>query len=132
MNNIYTKIGKIQQEIGKIKKGQENPYFKSKYFDINSLLENLFPLLKKEGLCLAQPLTHINERPAIATIITDGENMIKSIIVLPDLQDPQKMGSTIPYYRRYSLQSMFGLQAEAEDDDANLASGKSPNKEVQF
>ena len=42
---------------------------------------------------------------------------------LPDIQDPQKLGSCITYYRRYTLASLLGLQAE--DDDGNAASGKS-------
>ena len=130
--NIYTKIGKIQQEIGKIKKDLKNPFFKSNYFDINQLLDALLPLLKEEKLTLSQPLTHINERPAIATIITDGTDKIESVITLPDIQDPQKMGSAMTYYRRYALQSLFGLQAE--DDDGNKASGKKvvTNNDIDF
>jgi hypothetical protein len=38
---------------------------------------------------------------------------------LPNIQDPQKLGSAITYYRRYTLQSLLGLQAE--DDDGNTA-----------
>jgi hypothetical protein len=41
---------------------------------------------------------------------------------LPEINDPQKLGSAITYYRRYTLQSLLALQAE--DDDANLASNK--------
>jgi hypothetical protein len=41
---------------------------------------------------------------------------------LPDLQDPQKMGSAVTYYRRYSIQSLFTLQAE--DDDGEKAVGR--------
>lgn len=129
---IYEKIGKIQQEIGKIEKKQINPFFKSKYFDVNQLLEILLPYLKEEGLVLSQPLTHIGERPAIATILSDGKDMIKSVITLPDIQDPQKMGSATTYYRRYMLQSLFGLGAE--DDDGNKASVNKPltNKDIEF
>ena len=46
---------------------------------------------------------------------------------LPPLTDPQKIGSAITYYRRYTLQSLLGIQAE--DDDANKASGKETKKE---
>ena len=47
---------------------------------------------------------------------------------MAELSDPQKMGSMITYYRRYTLQSLLGLQAE--DDDANAASkaSKTPEK----
>jgi hypothetical protein len=40
-------------------------------------------------------------------------------MLLPNLQDPQ-LGSAITYYRRYTLQSLLGLQAE--DDDGNKQS----------
>jgi len=135
------KILKIQSEIGVLVKTETNPFFKSKYMDINGLLEQLLPLLEKHGLTVMQPLTNIQGKPAIATIVFDkdatdfigtfeGEEVetnnpktiLKEIMPLPDLQDPQKMGSVITYYRRYALQSLFLLRAE--DDDANSATPK--------
>ena len=41
-----------------------------------------------------------------------------SALKLPEMNDPQKLGSCITYYRRYTLASLLGLQAV--DDDANL------------
>jgi len=115
------KIQKLQNEIGKISKDKTNPFFKSQYFDINSLLEHLKPLLEKYDLTVIQPLSSVDGRPALRTIVFEGEkSLLNEAIVMPDLQDPQKMGSAITYYRRYALQSLFLLQAE--DDDANLAS----------
>jgi hypothetical protein len=129
MKDLITKIHNVQKAVGKIKKDKSNPYFKSSYFDINSLLEALQPLLEKEGLTVIQPLTTVEGRPAIRTLVMDGDNTLGDPVPLPDLQDPQKMGSCITYYRRYSLQSLFCLQSE--DDDANLASGKT-KKEDKF
>lgn len=117
------KILKIQSEIGVLSKTETNPFFKSKYMDINGLLAQLLPLLEKYKLTVIQPLSEVNGRPAITTIVCDAENhkeIIQGTITLPDLQDPQKMGSAITYYRRYALQSLFLLQAQ--DDDANKAS----------
>jgi len=120
------KLFKLINEIGKISKDKTNPFYKSSYFDINTLMEHLKPLLVKYKLLLIQPLTNIDGRPAIETTIIDIEDDDKvlhdHIVTLPDLTDPQKMGSCITYYRRYALQSALCL--EAEDDDANLASGK--------
>jgi hypothetical protein len=45
---------------------------------------------------------------------------VTSEMQLPSIQDPQKIGSAITYYRRYTLQSLLSLKAE--DDDGNLAS----------
>jgi hypothetical protein len=117
------KLLDFQKQVEAIKKDATNPFFKSNYFDINSLLSAIKPTLNELGLVILQPLTHIDGKPALRTIVLDGDKeLVNDLIVLPDLQDPQKMGSAITYYRRYSLQSLLGLQAE--DDDANKASGK--------
>lgn len=120
------KILKIQSEIGVLSKTATNPFFKSKYMDINGLLAQLLPLLQKYGITVIQPLANINGRPAIKTFVysIDKDRNLEKIVseeimALPDLQDPQKMGSAITYYRRYALQSLFLLQAQ--DDDGELA-----------
>ena len=118
--SIYKKLFEAKKEIGKISKDSKNPFFKSKYFDINSLLEHVEPILQKHDLLLLQPITE----GKVSTVIVDvetGEKVI-SEIALPQLNDPQKLGSCVSYYRRYTAQSLIGLQAT--DDDANLASNK--------
>jgi hypothetical protein len=121
------KILKLQSKIGKLSKTEENPFFNSKYFDINGLLEQLQPLLEEFELTVIQPLTTIDGRPALRTVLKDGDTVISDeAIIMPDADNPQKMGSCITYYRRYALQSLFCLQAE--DDDANLGSGKKAKK----
>lgn len=118
------KLLAVQKEVGAIKKDSDNPYFKSKYFDINGLLAVLKPVLNKHGLVVLQPLTEINGTPAITTTVMDTEsgNNLSTQTPIPKGVDPQKDGSAITYYRRYSLQSFFAL--EAEDDDGNASSGK--------
>ena len=117
--NINEKLFNLQQEIGVISKDAKNPFYKSKYFDINSLIKQLNPLLKKYRLLLVQPI----EEDAVYTkiICVDGTGAVLSALKLPDINDPQKLGSAITYYRRYTLSSLLGLQAV--DDDANMTVG---------
>lgn len=132
---IYEKLLEVQKEIGAIKKEETNPFFKSKYFDINGLLAAVKPVLNKHGLVLLQGLTHIqgtwlpgigtNPVPlkmALNTTILDGESgeKLEFNCPLPETADAQKAGSAITYFRRYALQSLLAL--EAEDDDANTVS----------
>lgn len=128
------KLLEFQMKVNAISKDSTNPFFKSKYFDINKLLETIKPVLNEMKIVILQPLSHIDGRPALRTILFDVEsktNLSNDAITLPDLTDPQKMGSAITYYRRYSLQSLLGL--EAEDDDGNFASNKVEKKvEVAF
>jgi hypothetical protein len=121
--SLHQKLLKVQSEIGAISKKANNPFFKSKYFDINMLIAEVLPILNKHGITLLQP---INDGE-VCSAISDGNEVIESRIALPDINDPQKLGSAITYFRRYTLQSLLALQAE--DDDANLASGKVAQKQ---
>ena len=126
--SINEKLFALQQEIGAISKDANNPFYKSKYFDINSLLKQLQPLLKKHKLLLIQP---IEEDMVYSKILcVEGTGGVISGLKLPELNDPQKLGSAITYYRRYTLQSLLALQSE--DDDGNSASGKTVQQEKKW
>lgn len=140
------KILKIQTEIGVLSKTETNPFFHSKYLDINGLLAQLVPLLEKHGLTVIQPLSNIDGKPALRTVVydktllkVDGKNteygdisvIVNEAIPLPDLQDPQKMGSAITYYRRYALQSLFLLQAQDDDGEGAKPAPKQTKKDYQ-
>jgi hypothetical protein len=117
--NFYEKLAAVKAEVGRISKDNSNPFFKSKYFDVNSLLLHVEPIIQKHELLLLQPI----QDGLVKSIIFDTNGFsIESGIALPEINDPQKLGSAITYYRRYTLQSLLALQAE--DDDANLASNK--------
>ena len=115
-NTFYENLFAAKKEIGKISKDSTNPFFKSKYFDINSLLEHVEPILAKHGLFILQPIV---AGFVCTQIMNENGFVADSCIELPTLSDPQKLGSAITYYRRYTLQSLLALQAE--DDDANGA-----------
>tara|TARA_R110000782_G_scaffold69616_1_gene140007 strand:- start:216 stop:716 length:501 start_codon:yes stop_codon:yes gene_type:complete len=114
--NIYNKIFALRNEIGAISKDADNPFYKSKYFDINKLINQLNPLLQKHKLCLIQPIIEGYVKSVIVDL--DGGS-IESSLKLTEGLDAQKKGSEITYYRRYTLTSLLGLQAE--DDDGNSA-----------
>ena len=117
------KLLEFQKRVGSILKEATNPFYKSKYFDINGLIESIKPILNELNLTLTQPLKVEGEKNILHTFLKDGETVIESSsIILPENIDPQKLGSAITYFRRYSIQSMLLLQAE--DDDGSL--GKKP------
>ena len=116
MNSVYQKLAKVKAELNPIRKTETNPFLKSKYFDINSLLIQVEPIIQKHGLILAQPI----QQGKVTTYLIDPEtgDDLASEMELPNIQDPQKLGSAITYYRRYTLQSLLALQAL--DDDGEI------------
>ena len=124
--SIYKKLFEAKKEIGKISKDSKNPFFKSNYLSLNGLIDAVETVLQKHDLLLLQPI----KDGEVITVIIDSEskeephekNSVYSSIALPNITDPQKLGSAITYYRRYTLQSLLGLQAE--DDDGNMAAKK--------
>ena len=116
-NNIYFKLWKAKQEIGKVVKGKDNPFFKSKYADLNSILEAVEPILHKYELIVLQPCLG----KVVETQIIDCETseMVESSLILPEINDPQKRIAAVTYFRRATLQSLLSLQAI--DDDGNEA-----------
>ncbi len=121
---LATKLLKIQMELKPLVKGNENPFFKSKYADINDILALVKPLLSKNGVVLLQPITSDNVNNYLNTKLIDTESLETEnySMIIPANPDTQKFGASITYLRRFALQSLFAL--EAEDDDGNTATGK--------
>ena len=128
MKTIYQKLAQAKSEIGAISKDSKNPFYNSKYFDINQLLNHVEPVLEKYGLMVMQPIIE----GKVVSLIIDVEtgNDCRSELKLTDERDPQKIGSQISYFRRYSLSSLLCLQAQ--DDDGNQAIPKKPTAKKVF
>ena len=119
----------VKQELKAVAKTSNNPFFKSKYADLNAHLDAVEPILAKYDLFLLQPTKTNGQFNVVESIIThiNGENIAASFKV-PELDDPQKLGGAVTYLRRYTLSALLGLKAE--DDDGNLASGKVAKKKT--
>jgi hypothetical protein len=133
MKQIATALLKAQSEMSNPKKGATNPFFKSKYADLNAIREAVIPTLNANGISVLQPIVHLDSKNFVKTILLheSGES-IESVteIIYNKLNDAQAQGSGISYARRYALQSFVCVGAD--DDDGQKAVQNKPNatKEV--
>ena len=118
--SIYKKLNEFHKEVGSIRKDAANPFHKSKYATIESVLKTIAEPMQKVGL----GFTQLPQADGLKTIIfdvnakDDANSMIESFVpYILAKDDMQGLGSAITYCRRYALVSMLGL--EQEDDDAN-------------
>jgi hypothetical protein len=123
MKNLSQALVKFQSQLKPVNKESENPFFKSSYADLSSILQTVMPVLSANGLALVQPMRMEGDKTLLITqIIHESGEFIESQMILPQIQDPQKYGSLITYYKRYQLQAMLGIATKDEDDDANSVS----------
>ncbi len=109
------------------KKSSDNPFFKSKYADLASVIEACRHPMEQNGLSVVQIPSFIDGRVHLETVLMhkSGEWMSGSISTKPAKEDAQAIGSSISYLRRYSLASFLGISQEDDDGNAASATGKS-------
>jgi hypothetical protein len=123
MKEITKALIKFHNEVGAVAKNSTNPYFKSKYGDLNAYLEVIKQPLCNAGLAFVQcPI----ENGLKTILMHESGEFIESEIKMQFPTDIQKIGACITYLRRYSLSAILGLYAE--DDDGNSAVEKKEDK----
>lgn len=122
IKNLSKALVKAQSEMSNAKKDATNPFFKSKYADLNAIREAVLPILNDNGISVLQPMANIEGKNFIKTILLhESGEFIESFteIIYSKQNDAQAQGSGITYARRYGLQSFVCVGAD--DDDGNNA-----------
>jgi hypothetical protein len=130
IKEIATALVGFHSQMDKVSKSSTNPYFKSKYADLATILKAIADPLNENGLAIVQFPEGQNELTT-RVIHTSGEWM-QATYTMPVAKqnDPQALGSAISYQRRYSLMAVLSLTIADEDDDANKASGRTNGQAV--
>ena len=130
IKELATALNKAQSEMSGASKSSKNPFFKSKYADLNSVIEAIKQPFSDNGLSYSQMPVFDNGAVGVETILMhiSGEYIASTLLLPMVKQDPQAAGSAITYARRYSLMSVAGIPAE--DDDGNHATNRTPSKPV--
>lgn len=125
-------LAKFQSKVKDPRKDADNPFFKSKYVELDSILSCARPVLSECGLSIMQfPSNGDGQTVSIVTLLMhESGEFIESdpLIMKPEKSTPQGIGSCITYARRYSLSAILGLAWE-EDDDGNAASQGAKQKD---
>lgn len=123
LKNLAAALNKAQAEIRGAVKDNKNDYFKSKYADLESVMESCREQLSKYGLSYAQfGGTSPSGQPLLVTRLMhiSGEWLEGGLpLYCSKPNDPQALGSAITYNRRYGLAAMLGIPQI--DDDAESA-----------
>lgn len=125
---LAASLADAQHEFEGVEKTAANPFFKSSYADLASIIESVAPVLHQHGLSITQmvdfdPITG-NDMLTSRLMHISGEYMESSMRLFLVKNDPQGQGSAVTYARRYQIQAMLNLRTV--DDDGNSASAPPP------
>lgn len=120
-------LSAAQAEFTTIPKDSTNPFFKSSYAGLPTVVEAASPILSKHGLSISQFLG-VNEAgdDTLTTWLlhTSGQFITESMRLYLTKKDAQSQGSATTYARRYAYMAVLGLVAD-NDDDGNAARSSS-------
>lgn len=129
-DTIYKKFAAAWESVENPPLDSVNPGYKSKYASLGAVYKVIRKACK--GIVYMQVWeTHRrNDTEDTLTIDTwvmdtEGNRIDLSKLATPIESNPQKQGGIITYYRRYVACTDWGIVGE-EDDDGNIASGKTP------
>ena len=122
IKQIAEALVSAQKEIRFAVKDSTNPHYKSKYANINSVIDAVKAPLNNNNIAILQSLSPSDDNKLHLTtrLIHSSGEWIEDTAVCPiQKQDPQGLGSAISYIRRYSLSAMCAVYAD--DDDGQSA-----------
>lgn len=124
LNELFTALAKAQEAMETAKLDSENPYFKSKYADLASVIKASRPALTKNGLSIIQRVLPNGQMGAMylhtRLCHSSGQWIESKMLINPPKQDIQTMGSYLTYLRRYNYSSICGVYAGDLDDDGEF------------
>ena len=123
MKDLFAALVKAQAQMGGAVRDSANPFFKSKYADLASVMEAIRPAFAANGLGFIQLIHDAENSACVETMLIheSGETFMCGKVSVPvSKADAQGYGSAITYAKRYSLQAAVGVPSV--DDDGNAAS----------
>jgi hypothetical protein len=125
LNELAAALAKAQSKMGHARKNEENPFFKSSYADLASIVSVARAPLAENGIAVLQGAFTEGEKVSIRTRLIHSSGQWIECCTSATARDaePQAVGSVITYLRRYGLSSMVNVATE--DDDG--AQGKRPD-----
>ena len=119
---IAAALAKAQATLSNVSKDKANPFFKSKYADLGSVLDAIRGPLADNDLAIVHTTEYVDGVTLLRTALLhkSGQSISGRYPIISTKQDPQGYGSAMTYARRYTIMAIVGVAAE--DDDANAAS----------
>jgi hypothetical protein len=123
IGQLAVALAAAQGKFDRIVKDTANPFFKSKYATLASIIDGTRKALADVKIAVVQAVEFEANLCSVTTILFhESGQWMKGMITMPVAKlDPQGVGSASTYARRYGLSAFVNVAAD-DDDDGNAAS----------
>ena len=133
INELAKSLINVERKVQPSAKDAENPFTRSWYASLNSVMDACRDALIENGIWLCQYPVPVEQPNALGLVtkLTHAESgqWQSSLAVVPlPKADPQGMGSAMTYARRYALTAMLGMVTEDDDGEGARNGKKSPTR----
>jgi hypothetical protein len=125
INELASALCAAQSQMGGAVKDSANPFFKSSYADLTSVIKAIKQPFADNGLSYTQfPVSNENGVGVSTRLMHISGQWLEMDYTLPTVKkDPQASGSAISYARRYALQSIAGIPTAEDDAESAMLRG---------
>ena len=129
---LASALSAAQKDMTGAKKSANNPFFKSKYSDLSSVMQAISEPFANNSLSFIQSPGYDGERVTVTTRImhASGEWIEGTTVLPPTKNDAQGYGSAITYAKRYGLQAMAGVPSIDDDGNDAVKHQAAPKKRI--
>jgi hypothetical protein len=120
LGELFGSLAKAQADMEMAKNDSKNPFFKSRYADLASVVKASRPVLAKNGLSVVHrvlPNGNGNQYLYSRLCHASGQWIESKMLIQPPKEDIQSLGSYLTYLRRYTYCALTGVVSSDEDDD---------------
>ena len=130
INELANALCNAQSQMGGAVKDSANPFFKSSYADLTSVIKAIKQPFADNGLSYSQfPVSNENGMGVCTRLMHVSGQWLEGQFTLPVVKrDPQAASSSLTYARRVSLSAIAGIPTA--DDDAESAMLRGDDKKI--
>jgi hypothetical protein len=121
-------LSKAQGAMSHAAKDAKNPHFKSTFSSLASVIDTVRPALVAHELAFWHDVRCEDVTVTVGCTIahSSGEWIRSEFSARAKDAQPQSIGSTVSYGKRYTLQALAGVASADEDDDGERATTRKP------
>jgi hypothetical protein len=132
ITNLATALAKAQAEMPVAVFDATNPFLKSKYASLGSVIQASRPILAKHKLSLVQfPISDAASIGVESILTHESGEFVSERILIPLAEEKGKTrvqcaGSTLTYLRRYSWAAILGMYSDEDSDGGSPVQAFAP------